>query len=551
MSKDMELRTMIHIIVLMALVTLAYGYALFAFADTYQFNKNLTIGSIGQDVQNLQRVLNGDSATRVSESGAGSAGQESTYFGLKTKDAVIRFQRKYSISPAAGFVGPLTRSKLNSLDSSVSSSVPEPAKTASATYDKVCNESLIGSDGYDERHMIDKATCRKLNDLYAAGKAAGNAGDLYVNRDNLHVNFCVGWTPNPDCPLDHRLFYQHDWKISGGGAAGAVEPKITLGQASYSGSVSGDIKHSIVFEKYKTQTGADQLYAQYAKSNLFFYPSLYEDSYKGSAYETSLLANPADIDKKSMNTANTPYVVGTKQICECGADSLRIHDASGSELALIELGFAGLAAFKPEVKEKMRQGVTIDGERVEMVVPTLQALMRYAHRSVVTQSDYLSSAAAHGSSYTAHYLKDGAITPAYSALELVETASSVEIADVPPLVRLAVISETFKDDEKIFTTPGAISRSVAGGTSAREITISAEKSVSLDGTTGNLEYTFVVLGSGSSQVKVAASDSQKGRAKIEFTPGSSTERIDVGVFVKKTGGKYYSVPGIVSLYVRG
>jgi hypothetical protein len=389
----------ISVIISLAFLTGAFEVS----AASYLFTTNLSYGMTSPSVRELQRVLNSDSTTIVTSTGLGAPGNESTYFGAKTRDAVIRFQRKHGITPAIGFVGPVTRAKLNSLGSSAVSATPSSAGVnTTAVHDEVCNTALISSRGYDERNMIDRATCEKLNELYKNGKAAGNVGDLYVNRDNLHVNFCVGWTPNPDCPLKNRLFFQHDWKISGGGAASIPESKITLGQASHSGSVSGDIKHSIPFVKYKSQAGANELYKQYIKSNLYFYPSLYEDSFKASAYDTSLLSNPTDVDKKTMNTANTPYVVGTKQICDCGAGSLRIHDASGSELALIELGFAGLAAFKPEVKERLRQGVVVDGEKVEMVMPTLQALMRYSHRLVNSESDYLSGIA-HGGVYTAHY----------------------------------------------------------------------------------------------------------------------------------------------------
>jgi peptidoglycan hydrolase-like protein with peptidoglycan-binding domain len=60
-------------------------------------------------------VLNTDKDTKVSETGAGSPGKESTYFGAKTKQAVIKFQKKHGIVPASGFVGPITRAYINKL----------------------------------------------------------------------------------------------------------------------------------------------------------------------------------------------------------------------------------------------------------------------------------------------------------------------------------------------------------------------------------------------------------------------------------------------------
>lgn len=82
---------------------------------SYNFATNLTLGSTGADVMNLQKVLNSDVATQVAASGVGSAGNESSYFGGLTKAAVMKFQTKYGISPVAGYVGAITRAKLNSM----------------------------------------------------------------------------------------------------------------------------------------------------------------------------------------------------------------------------------------------------------------------------------------------------------------------------------------------------------------------------------------------------------------------------------------------------
>ncbi len=89
-----------------------------AMATGYTFNTNLTMGSTGADVMNLQKVLNMSADTRVAATGVGSSGNESSYFGAMTKAAVIKFQNKYGITPAAGYVGPITRAKLNSMGGS-------------------------------------------------------------------------------------------------------------------------------------------------------------------------------------------------------------------------------------------------------------------------------------------------------------------------------------------------------------------------------------------------------------------------------------------------
>jgi peptidoglycan hydrolase-like protein with peptidoglycan-binding domain len=77
--------------------------------------KSLDIGSQGAVVQTLQVVLNLDPATKVSLVGAGAPGQETEYFGEKTRAAVIKFQKKYHITGENGQIGPQTLKLINYL----------------------------------------------------------------------------------------------------------------------------------------------------------------------------------------------------------------------------------------------------------------------------------------------------------------------------------------------------------------------------------------------------------------------------------------------------
>lgn len=83
-----------------------------ALANTV-FVRNMTVGSTGLDVYELQRFLNSDTNTRLAEVGRGSPGKETMYFDNATKAAVMKYQMSHGI-PYTGFVGPLTRASLNS-----------------------------------------------------------------------------------------------------------------------------------------------------------------------------------------------------------------------------------------------------------------------------------------------------------------------------------------------------------------------------------------------------------------------------------------------------
>lgn len=81
--------------------------------STVALTRNLYKGISGEDVRTLQILLNTNGYV-VASTGLGSLGNETIYFGPATETAVIRFQIARGISPAVGYVGPITRAALAS-----------------------------------------------------------------------------------------------------------------------------------------------------------------------------------------------------------------------------------------------------------------------------------------------------------------------------------------------------------------------------------------------------------------------------------------------------
>lgn len=74
--------------------------------------RNLTVGTTGSDVKELQKFLNA-TGFAVASTGSGASGNETTYFGSLTRRALIKFQAANNL-PATGYFGPMTKKVINS-----------------------------------------------------------------------------------------------------------------------------------------------------------------------------------------------------------------------------------------------------------------------------------------------------------------------------------------------------------------------------------------------------------------------------------------------------
>ncbi|MBP9760271.1 MAG: peptidoglycan-binding protein [Candidatus Pacebacteria bacterium] len=127
-----------------------------ATAMSCSFTRNLTVGATGQDVMDLQKLLNAKGFT-VSATGAGSPGMESSYFGPATKAAVAKMQTAFAseilaplgLTTGTGYFGASTRTKANALcavEVTPAPIVPGDDDDATSTDDGADDSDLEGGE---------------------------------------------------------------------------------------------------------------------------------------------------------------------------------------------------------------------------------------------------------------------------------------------------------------------------------------------------------------------------------------------------------------------
>ena len=188
--------------------------AVSGYTTTSSFTLDLKVGSRGTEVTNLQKSLNTDSRTQVASSGAGSPGNESSYFGALTKSAVMKYQIIKGIS-ATGMVDAATRASLNAVSASSASSVSSVASSAASSVASSVS-TVGGTEGLITTKLsatpADNANVRTSTNYSAYGievKAIGS--DMTVDRADLQVAVTVsGTAQNPSSFITGISAYDGD-----------------------------------------------------------------------------------------------------------------------------------------------------------------------------------------------------------------------------------------------------------------------------------------------------------------------------------------------------
>ncbi len=114
------------------------------------FSRNLWKGMTDPLVRSLQELLNHLGFT-IAQSGPGSPGDESDYFGAATQRALIAFQSAHAITPASGYLGPATRALISTMTSSTTPPIQttQVASNTPSTPTPFTRNLQLGSQGSD------------------------------------------------------------------------------------------------------------------------------------------------------------------------------------------------------------------------------------------------------------------------------------------------------------------------------------------------------------------------------------------------------------------
>ena len=346
------------------------------------------------------------------------------------------------------------------------------------------------------------------------GLVAGNHGDLYDNYDGAHSRPGTAQFPGLASITYSDEVLTRSLNI--GLQRNFIHNAVTIGNSS-TAQVGTAYWRSQPRTAYTTPGAPSFLNLQYRSNQLYVYPEHhdYDPGHNGEG------GGYGDV-----YPAITPYLIISQ-------------GSSGSDRPFLEALFSTLAAFKPAVKEKLKQEGAL--------MPTLQMILRMSNRNIETREKYLTG--------TAHPpVFDGANL---DVLSMISKAQSIEPESLPPLVHLRVVEEDampITGEERLFDTPGAIARVFRTPSHSRRMVVSAEGSRGLRGEP--LTYHWKLLRGKADRVTITPQNEEGSVAEITVSyherfpvePGADmeTNRVDIGVFVSNK--EHISAPAFLSTY---
>jgi len=121
-----HLKSFFVLFIITVIISTSFVNAQSTLTCPYTFTKDLEIGSTGEEVRLLQKILNSDKRTVFVQSGPGSPGNETTTFSDETVESLMRFQALYPdfIGLVDGKLGNRTRTVINAICNRSMNSTP-------------------------------------------------------------------------------------------------------------------------------------------------------------------------------------------------------------------------------------------------------------------------------------------------------------------------------------------------------------------------------------------------------------------------------------------
>jgi len=354
-----------------------------------------------------------------------------------------------------------------------------------------------------------------VREHWKRGRAAGNRGDLYDNRDRGHSSL----KPEDFPQLAH---VQYDAAARAADLDYGLADRMLFEAPTLANSstaiTAGALWRSLPRAAMTAPdgTGPLRLWQNASLNQLAVYP--------GHRDFTP--------DKGDLFPANTPYLLVSR-------------GSSGSDQPFLEAAALILAAFRPDTKARL--------VREDLVVPTLQMVFRRSLRTVTSREDYLG-----GPGNPAAFA--GADI---NAARMVSLANAIKADAIPPQVRLAVLEEDLGApgtdyfgeglSETLFDTPAAIARVWRDRAGRRSILVSAGETRDPNGR--KLAFEWRLLQGDTGRVRIEPlGDGSTARITLDWhdpfpiseADPTVTARIDVGVFA--SNGVHDSAPAILSWY---
>ncbi|WP_147438931.1 hypothetical protein [Roseovarius spongiae] len=353
---------------------------------------------------------------------------------------------------------------------------------------------------------------RLLWRLVFEGRAAGNHGDLYENRDRGHSRL-----PAEAHPQLTHVAYDAEMREAGldYGLAGPV-----IFDAPLIGNSSTAVKHGPLWRSLPRmaltrEDGPVSLYQNYVAGQIHVYPE-HRDH---------------DPEHGDLIPANTPFFLVSQ-------------GSSGSDQPHLEALSVILAALRPETKTFLRDN--------QLLAPTVQMIFRRCLAPVLSRESYLSGLA-HPSVMPGDQI---------NLMRMVGLANALTPETTPPMVRLAVLSETPATEgrdyfgeglnERLFDTPAAVARLWRSHVARRSMVVSVEATRDPMGRAP--DFAWRLLRGDPARTRVEPLDGRGLRARITLDwqlprpapgrPDIRSNRVDIGVFARN--GDYDSMPGLIS-----